>query len=58
MMNKLKIALAMTMGLSEPLDFLDSIPKGSTPNKYKPHVGKKQIAKALKEKAMKATNDK
>ena len=47
MMNKLKIALAMTMGLSQQLDFLDSIPKGSTPNKYKPHVGKKQIAKAL-----------
>ena len=30
-----------------PADIFNRIPKGSTPNKYKPHVGKKQIAKAL-----------
>ena len=58
MMNKLKIALGMTLGISQLPDFINGIPKGSTPNKHKPHVGKKQIAKALKEKAMKATNDK
>lgn len=27
-------------------DVLNTMPKGSTPNKYKPHIGAKQIAKA------------
>ena len=51
--NKIKLALDIATGLSgQDLDSLiDSTPKGSTPNKYKPHVGKKQIEKALKRKA-------
>lgn len=52
-MDKLKIALGMTLGISKLPDFINGIPKGSTPNKYKPHVGKKQIAKALKASAKK-----
>jgi hypothetical protein len=33
-------ALGSAPGLSE---FIDSIPKGSTPNKYKPHQGNKEM---------------
>ena len=49
-MDKLKLMLGMTLGASHLPNLMNSFPKGSTPNKYKPHIGKKQIAKALKNK--------
>ena len=52
MMDK-KTELGMVLAISEVLsghsldNILATMPKGSTPNKYKPHVGEKQKRKAL-----------
>jgi len=50
-MDKFSIVLGLATGVvTRASDLMSGLPKGPTPNKYKPHVGKKQIAKALKAK--------
>lgn len=50
-MEKSKLAKFMAVGLAAGVDItkiIDSMPKGSTPNRHKPHQGEREMARRRK----------